>query len=126
VNISCRVTDRFYQPILIDIYVRFKAVGTFTLPVKTYLLIDHDAVKELDSVYELIDWDRLEHHLKDIHSSSRGEKAWPPLMMFKALLLQSWYKLSDSALEKQLARDLLFRRFIACKVYMLPSFGAWT
>ncbi|MDP0587705.1 MAG: transposase [Candidatus Endonucleobacter bathymodioli] len=34
-------------------------------------------------------------------------------MIFKALLLQSWYKLSDSALEKQLARDLLFRRFIA-------------
>ncbi|MDP0587856.1 MAG: hypothetical protein QS748_01045 [Candidatus Endonucleobacter bathymodioli] len=34
------------------------------------MLIDHDAVKELDSVYELIDWDRLEHHLKDIHSSS--------------------------------------------------------
>jgi len=39
------------------------------------MLIDHDAVKELDSVYELIDWARLEHHLKDIHSSSRGEKA---------------------------------------------------
>ncbi|MDP0561137.1 MAG: transposase [Candidatus Endonucleobacter sp. (ex Gigantidas childressi)] len=37
--------------------------------------------------------------------------SWPPLMMFKALLLQSWYKLSDLALEKQLARDLLFRRF---------------
>ena len=33
-------------------------------------------------------------------------------MMFKALLLQSWYRLSDSGLEKQLARDLLFRRLI--------------
>ena len=33
-------------------------------------------------------------------------------MMFKALLLQSWYKLSDPQLEKQLARDLLFRRFV--------------
>jgi len=32
--------------------------------------------------------------------------------MFKALLLQSWYRLSDPALEKQLARDLLFRRFV--------------
>ena len=31
--------------------------------------------------------------------------------LFKSLLLQSWYKLSDPALEKQLARDLLFRRF---------------
>jgi IS5 family transposase len=75
------------------------------------MLIDHDAVKELDSVHELIDWSRLEQKLSSIHSKKQGEKAWPPLMMFKALLLQSWYKLSDPALEKQLARDLLFRRF---------------
>ena len=33
-------------------------------------------------------------------------------MMFKALLLQSRYRLSDPGLEKQLARDLLFRRVI--------------
>ena len=36
--------------------------------------------------------------------------------MFKALLLQSWYTLSDPALEKQLARDLLFRRFVALDI----------
>ncbi|MDP0589640.1 MAG: IS5 family transposase [Candidatus Endonucleobacter bathymodioli] len=35
---------------------------------------------------------------------------------FKALLLQSWYKLSDSALEKQLDCDILFRRFIALDI----------
>ena len=27
-------------------------------------------------------------------------------------MLQSWYNLSDPQLEKQLARDLLFRRFV--------------
>ncbi len=75
------------------------------------MLIDHDALKELDDVHELIDWSRLERQLSGIHAKAQGEKAWPPLMMFKALLLQSWYKLSDPALEKQLARDLLFRRF---------------
>ncbi len=75
-------------------------------------LIDHAALHELDDVNELIDWSRIESLLSDIHNSSQGEKAWPPLMMFKALLLQSWYKLSDPGLEKQLARDLLFRRFI--------------
>ena len=75
------------------------------------MLIDHDALKELDGVHELIDWSRLEQLLSGIHASPRGEKAWPPLMMVKALLLQSWYGLSDPALEKQLARDLLFRRF---------------
>ncbi|HIL92934.1 MAG TPA: transposase [Cycloclasticus sp.] len=30
-----------------------------------------------------------------MHSKKQGEKAWPPLIMFKALLLKSWYKLSD-------------------------------
>jgi len=33
-------------------------------------------------------------------------------MMFKVMLLQAWYNLSDPAMEKQLARDLLFRRFV--------------
>jgi IS5 family transposase len=33
-------------------------------------------------------------------------------MMFKILILQAWYNLSDEALEKQIARDLMFRRFI--------------
>jgi IS5 family transposase len=37
-------------------------------------------------------------------------------MMFKALLLQSWYTLSDPQLEKQLARDLLFRRFVGMDI----------
>ena len=80
------------------------------------MLIDHEALRELDGVHELIDWLPLEQLLSDIHSKSRGEKAWPPLMMFKALLLQSWYKLSDPALEKQLARDLLFRRFVSLDI----------
>ena len=37
-------------------------------------------------------------------------------MMFKALLLQSWYALSFSALGKQLARVLLFGRFIGLSI----------
>jgi transposase, IS5 family len=37
-------------------------------------------------------------------------------MMFKSLLLQAWYSLSDPAIEKQLARDLLFRRFVGLSI----------
>jgi transposase, IS5 family len=37
-------------------------------------------------------------------------------MVLKALLLQSWYKLSHPALEKQLTRDLLFRRFVGLDI----------
>jgi IS5 family transposase len=76
------------------------------------LMVDHAALEELDDVSSLIGWNRLESMLSHIHSKRQGEKAWPPIMMFKALLLQSWYGLSDPALEKQLARDLLFRRFV--------------
>jgi IS5 family transposase len=77
------------------------------------MLIEHDALKELDAAHELIDWFPIEQLLSGIHPKSKVEKAWRPLMLFKALLLQSWYTLSDPALEKQLARDLLFRRFVA-------------
>lgn len=80
------------------------------------LLIDHHALEELDDVNGLINWSEIESLLSHIHNKRRGEKAWPPLMMFKALLLQSWYNLSDPALEKQLARDLLFRRFVDLSV----------
>ena len=76
------------------------------------MLVTHEAIKELDGLNEFIDWSRIERHLMQIHTSPIGEKAWPPLLMFKALLLQSWYNLSDPQLEKQLARDLLFRRFV--------------
>ena len=76
------------------------------------LVVNHAALEELDGINELINWGRIELMLSDIHNKRRGEKAWPPLMMFKALLLQSWYSLSDPGLEKQLARDLLFRRFV--------------
>lgn len=77
------------------------------------LASEHSAIKELDDAHDLINWPRVEKLLQDIHNKKRGELAWPPLMMFKALLLQSWYGLSDPQLEKQLARDLLFRRFVS-------------
>lgn len=72
----------------------------------------HSAVKEFDDVHDLIDWSRIEDLLSQIHSRIKGERAWPPLMMYKALLLQIWHNLSDPELEKMLARDMLYRRFV--------------
>ena len=71
----------------------------------------HKALEELDDIHTLLNWSQIEHHLKELFNSKRGEPAWPPLLMFKILLLQQWYGLSDERMEKQLARDLLFRRF---------------
>jgi transposase, IS5 family len=76
------------------------------------LVKHHEALEELDGIDRLIDWKAIEKLMAGIHAKKQGEAAWPPLLMFKALLLQSWYGLSDPGLEKQLARDLMFRRFI--------------
>jgi transposase, IS5 family len=76
------------------------------------LVKHHAALEELDGIHRLIDWREIEKQLSGVHAKKQGEQAWPPLLMFKALLLQSWYGLSDPGLEKQLARDLMFRRFI--------------
>ena len=51
------------------------------------LVVTHEAVKELDELNELIDGSRIEYYLSHIHATSRGEKAWPPVLMFKALSL---------------------------------------
>lgn len=76
------------------------------------LTTEHEALTELDDINELIDWEAIEHLLGNIHAKRRGNSAWPPMFMFKALLLQSFYNLSDPRLEKLLVRDLLFRRFV--------------
>jgi len=39
------------------------------------MIIEHEALKELDAVNELIDWSRIEFLLKDIHAKKLGEKA---------------------------------------------------
>jgi IS5 family transposase len=66
---------------------------------------------KLSEIAELIDWGPFETALSAIHSSRRGEPSYPPLVMFKALLLQRWYQLSDPALEEALYDRLSFRRF---------------
>lgn len=41
------------------------------------MLIEHEALKELDAVYDLMTWSRIENPLSGIHAKSKGEKAWP-------------------------------------------------
>ena len=76
------------------------------------MLIQHKALTELDDILKMIKWHNLEKYLVDWSHRKKGARAYPPLMMFKALLLQSGYKLSDQPLASQLARAWLFRRFV--------------
>lgn len=76
------------------------------------LISHHEALEELDDVHKIINWSQIEQQLSCINTSDSGAKSYPPLMMFKIMILQAWYGLSDPQMEKQLARDLMFRRFI--------------
>lgn len=67
--------------------------------------------RRLDAITAMIDWAPLERALKDIHAAAKGEPAWPPLAVFKALLLGFWYDLSDVALAEALDDRASFRRF---------------
>ena len=59
----------------------------------------------------LIDWAEIDRHLAPIYASAKGEQAWPPLSLFKALLLAVWYDLSDVKLAEALDDRASFRRF---------------
>lgn len=66
--------------------------------------------KRLERIEGLFDWSRFEALLKPVRSSI-GRKGYPALAMYKALLLQQWYGLSDPGLEEALSDRLSFRRF---------------
>lgn len=65
----------------------------------------------LCAIDRLVDWGVLERLLDPVHRSARGEASYPPLVMFKALLLQKWHGLSDPGLESALSDRLSFMRF---------------
>jgi IS5 family transposase len=66
----------------------------------------------LDRLTGLVKWYRFEKLLAPLRDSGPGRPAWPPLVLFKALLLQSLYGLSDRELEEALCDRLSFRRFV--------------
>ncbi len=69
------------------------------------------ASSSLDELGKLIDWRPVAALLDPLYSAPKGEPAWPPLAMFKALLLTIWYDLSDVKLAEALDDRASFRRF---------------
>ena len=65
----------------------------------------------LDALVSLIDWHTVAVLLDPLYPASKCEPAWPPLAMFKALLLSIWYDLSDVKLAEALDDRASFRRF---------------
>lgn len=65
----------------------------------------------LRRVCELVDWSAVERVLRGLPEPERGAPPYPRLVMFKALLLQQWYGLSDPELEEALDDRASFREF---------------
>jgi len=65
----------------------------------------------LDDLVALIDWAPVERHLAVISCAAKGEPAWPPLALFRAMLVAVWYDLSDVKLAEALDDQASFRRF---------------
>jgi len=74
----------------------------------------NDQLKKID---ELIDWDQLRRKLETKYRlDGPGRPAFPPVMLFKVLLLQNWYNLSDPAAEEAIADRISFREFLGLKL----------
>lgn len=65
----------------------------------------------LDALSCLVDWIALDRLLVCISASAKGEPGWPPLALFRALLLATWHDLSDVRLAEALDDRASFRRF---------------
>jgi transposase, IS5 family len=70
-----------------------------------------DRLMGLDELLSALDFSAPAELLSPVYSAAKGEPAWPPLALFKALLLATWYDLSDVALAEALTDRASFRRF---------------
>ncbi|MEO6947355.1 MAG: transposase [Nitrobacter sp.] len=71
----------------------------------------HHTGSSLNELSSLIDCTPIEVCLAVISCAAKGEPAWPPLALFKAMLLSVWYDLSDVKLAEALEDRVSFRRF---------------
>jgi len=73
-------------------------------------------LKTLEQMNKVIDWTRIEKILKKYYKigiSTEGADAYPPLMLFKCLLLQKWFRIpSDPELESQINDRISFKKFL--------------
>lgn len=68
----------------------------------------------LQQINQLINWQPIIRVLEQHYTpgqSARGRKAYPPLILLKMTLLQTWYNLSDYGVEEQVNDSLSCMRF---------------
>lgn len=67
----------------------------------------------LDRINEELEWKPFEKRLRKVFKPVKnGRPSYPPVVLFKILLLQQWYGLSDPMAEEAISDRLSFRRFL--------------
>jgi len=73
-------------------------------------------LKRLSEIQNSIDWEPIEKALIENYEPGRNElgpSPYPPLMLFKCLLLQKWFRInSDPELESQINDSFAFKSFL--------------
>jgi IS5 family transposase len=74
------------------------------------------SLKNMEKLDKAIDWSRVDAILMNhytIGTSDEGADAYPPLLLFKCLLLQKWFHIdSDPELENQINDRWSFKKFL--------------
>ena len=69
---------------------------------------------------EIVPWDSFRNELSKVHDKERknsaGRKPYDTILMFKILIVQSLYNLSDEAMEYQVRDRLSFMRFLELSI----------
>jgi transposase, IS5 family len=66
----------------------------------------------LSEVDGVLDFSLLEEELSGVYGSQAVRPSYPLVLLFKTLLLQQWYNLSDPGMEEALSDRISFRRFV--------------
>jgi transposase, IS5 family len=78
---------------------------------ESFRFVEDERKSSLDALHDVIDWSQPEALLREVYAAERGEAAWPPLALFKGLLVAVWHDLSDVRLAEALDDRASFRRF---------------
>lgn len=80
--------------------------------------LNHDS--PLLKLLRAVDWEPLRKKLEKLYYADAGRPAYPPLALFRVLLLQRWYGLSDPAMVEALRHHYLFLRFTGLSLEDAP------
>lgn len=83
---------------------------------------------KLLQISDAISWGKISVHLESMYdnTSERGGRPnWDPILMFKILILQQWYGLSDMEAERQIADRFSFMEFLGYPAEIPDSRTIW-